>query len=93
MRDSSGTRALYSRCSVSGVWAKVSGWAGGMGDQTYAFWALVVLLGYPPHPLEFRAHVVAAADKLDRVAEPHLAVRVHQPLLLQLLAPAGLRVL
>ena len=59
-------------------------------DETHAFWTLVVLLVYSAHPLELWTDVVAAADQLDRVAQLHLPVRVHEPLLLQLLAPAGL---
>lgn len=90
IRDSSGTRRPYSRCSVSGVYSYVSVPATHMMGRSYAFWTLVVLLVYPAHPLEFRTDVVAATNQLDRIAQLHLPVRVHEPLFLQLLAPAGL---
>jgi hypothetical protein len=59
--------------------------------HTHAFWTLVVFLCYPPHALELWTQVVAKTSELDRVFELHLAFRVHESLLLQLLAPARLR--
>jgi hypothetical protein len=61
--------------------------------STYAFWTLEVALYDSAHSLELGAHVGAETNELHRVAELHLAVRVHEPLVLQLLAPAGLGIL
>lgn len=61
--------------------------------STYAFWTLEIVLYDSAHSLELGAHVVAETNELHGVAELHLAVRVHEPLVLQLLAPARLCIL
>jgi hypothetical protein len=57
--------------------------------QTYAFWGLDVFLYYAAHALILRAHVGAEAKELDRVAEAHLAFRVHASFVDEALAELG----
>jgi hypothetical protein len=57
--------------------------------STYAFWRLDILLDYATYALVFRAHVLADAVQLDRVAETHLALWVHEAIFDKLLAYLG----
>lgn len=79
IRDSSGIRSERGRCSVSGVcvcqYKRLLPW----GVDTHAFGWLDIALYYAADALELRAHVVADANELDRVAEAHLALWVHEP--------------
>lgn len=86
MRDSSGIRWARDRCSVSGVCKYQKSNSVSRKGDTYTFRGLYVVLYYAAHALELWAHFGAKADKLDRVAEAHLAFWVHEALLDELLA-------
>lgn len=57
--------------------------------STYAFRCLHILLDYSPYALELGTHAGANANQLDRVAEAHLAFRVHQAIAYELGADLG----
>ena len=60
-------------------------------NGTYAFWRLNIVLYYSSHALEFRAHVGTDANQLDRVAQAHLAFRVHESIPYELRTYLGSR--